>query len=94
MEGVKIEKGKSVVDAEASESRKMGVDGDQYKEFALVHDFDWDNLGKFWKEDGDAMKGMTVNPITAIFEKIGSMTNCTISVCYRVNESPTVVTIV
>lgn len=52
--------------------------GGDFKDFSWVHEFDWDNLGKFWKDGGEALQGMTINPMSAIIEKIGSMNNCTV----------------
>lgn len=61
----------------SSTGKGLAVDG-EYKEFDWVQNFNWDNLGQFWREGGDTMKAMAINPIAVVFGKIKAMSNCTI----------------
>lgn len=45
-----------------------------------MDDYNWDNLGAVWKEGGAALAPVFVNPIHALFGKIASMNNCSVSI--------------
>lgn len=42
--------------------------------------YDYDNLSLVWKEGGVAIPPLSINPIHAMFQKIGQMTNCSVSI--------------
>lgn len=56
-----------------------------------ANSFNWEDLGKIWKAGGQAMAPVSICPITAMFGKIGSMTNCNVSISFGVPAADKVV---
>lgn len=71
-----------------NESASKGVSDQQDKyDFKWANEFDWDSLGSIWKEGGAALGPVvSVNPIQAVFGKIGSMSNCHVSINFGVSS--------